>query len=177
MLFRSLLVWVELFNPDKEDLSWAPVWIRLYLLPVEYWEENSLQAIENTLGKFAKVAKEMKTCRYTSFARICIYMNLNQALPDAVSISHYDIEWVQSTDYEHVPFRCQRCHALGHLFRDYMLTQKTSPTSGPEASEEDGFIKVTNCRKSHKKQASKAKVQQSGPSMPSTSNSFGALTN
>lgn len=27
--------WVERFNPDKEDLNYAPVWIRLYSLP---WE-------------------------------------------------------------------------------------------------------------------------------------------
>jgi len=28
--------WVERFNQDKEDLSWAPVWIHLYSLPLEY---------------------------------------------------------------------------------------------------------------------------------------------
>ena len=50
--------WVECFNPDKEDLSWAPVWICLYSLPVEYWEEDSLQAIGNALGEFVKVAEE-----------------------------------------------------------------------------------------------------------------------
>lgn len=78
-------------------------------------------------------------------------------------------------DYEHVPFRCRRCHALGHLFRDCPLMQKPSLASGLEASEVDGFIKVTNHRKSHKKQASKPKVSQTSPSMPSTSNSFGVL--
>jgi len=24
--------WIELFNPDKEYMSWAPVWLRLYSL-------------------------------------------------------------------------------------------------------------------------------------------------
>jgi len=28
--------WIERFNPDKEDLSLAPVWICLYSLPLEY---------------------------------------------------------------------------------------------------------------------------------------------
>ena len=31
--------WVERFNPDKEDFNWAPVWIRMYSLPLEYWDE------------------------------------------------------------------------------------------------------------------------------------------
>jgi hypothetical protein len=25
--------WIEIFNPDKEDFTWAPVWIRLYSPP------------------------------------------------------------------------------------------------------------------------------------------------
>ena len=39
-LFNSaglfLREWIDRFNLDKEDLSWAPVWIRLYSLPWEY---------------------------------------------------------------------------------------------------------------------------------------------
>eukprot|EP00253_Pinus_taeda_P005524 PITA_05524 len=53
--------WVERFNPDTVDLSWAPVWIRLYSLPNEFWGEESLKAIGNTLGDFVKAAEETKT--------------------------------------------------------------------------------------------------------------------
>ena len=28
--------WIERFNPNKEDLSWALMWLRLYSLPLEY---------------------------------------------------------------------------------------------------------------------------------------------
>lgn len=37
--------WVERFHPDKEDFNWAPVWIRLYSLPLEYWDEETLTEI------------------------------------------------------------------------------------------------------------------------------------
>lgn len=90
---------------------------------------------------------------------------------------YFDIEWIQMIDYEHVPFRCRRCHALGHLFRDFPLTQKPPPTSDPEASEAGGFIKVTNRWKAHKKHAPKPKVVQTSQPGPSTSNSFGVLAN
>ena len=103
--------WVERFNPDKEDLSSAPVWIRLYCLPLEYWDEETLKDIRNGLGDFIKVAEETKNRRYTSYARIYIYMHLNKALSDSVSIYHDDFEWIQTLDYEHVPFRCRKCHA------------------------------------------------------------------
>ena len=94
--------WVERFNLDKEDLNWAPVWICLYSLPMEYWDEETLQVIGNSLGEFVKIVEETKLRRYTSYARICVYMHLNKALPYAVSIFHDDVKWVQLIDYEHV---------------------------------------------------------------------------
>jgi len=136
--------WTERFNPDKEDLSYAPVWIRLYSLPWEYWEETSLQDIRNAIGEFVKTAEETKICRYTSYARICVYMDLKQPLPDSVSLFHEDSEWVQVIDYEHVPFRCRKCHEIGHLFRDCPRNKSSNPQESPENQSSDGFKKVTN---------------------------------
>eukprot|EP00253_Pinus_taeda_P022142 PITA_22142 len=76
-----LRAWVERFNPDKEDLSWAIVWIRMYLLPAEYWDEDSLKDIGNGLGEFVKSTEETKLRRYTSYARICVFMRLDKPLP------------------------------------------------------------------------------------------------
>ena len=89
---------MERFNPDLENFNWAPVWIRLYSLPLEYWDEESLQAIGKGLGDFIKISEETKLRRYTSYARICVYMHLESALPDAVSIFHDDFEWIQPLD-------------------------------------------------------------------------------
>ena len=113
-----LKAWIERFNLDKEDLSCAPVWIRLYSLPWEYWEETSLKEIGNSIGEFVRVAEETRLCLHTSYARICVYMDLKQPLPDTVSFFHEDTEWVHVIDYEQVPFRCRRYHDIGHLYRD-----------------------------------------------------------
>lgn len=118
--------WTARFNPDKEDLTWAPVWIRLYSLPEEYWDEGLLKEIGNGLGEFVKAAEETKLRRYTSFAQICIFMRLDNALSDAVSLFHDDFEWIQPLDYEHVPFRCYKCHDHGHLFRDCPQNSKST---------------------------------------------------
>jgi len=116
-----LTEWKPRFNPDKEDFSWAPVWIRMYSLPVEYWKEETLADIGNKLGTFIKVAAETKSRKYTSYARICVQMHLTKALADSVSLFHDDFEWIQPLDYEHIPFRCRKCHEHGHLFRDCPL--------------------------------------------------------
>ena len=165
--------WVERFNPDKEDLSCAPVWIRLYSFPWEYWEEKSLQEIGNAIGEFVKVAEETKLCKHTSYARICVYMDLKQPLPDTVSFFHEDSEWVQVIDYEQVPFRCRKCHDIGHLYRDFPLNK--IPTSPDKSSNliPDGFRKVINRRRSNKKAPNNPKENPSN--MATKSNRFEAL--
>ena len=167
--------WIERFNPDKEDLSWAPVWIRLYSLPLEYWDEDSLKDIGNALGEFVKIAEETKMRRYTSYAHICVCMRLDKPLPDSVSLYHDDFEWVQPLDFEHVPFRCRKCHAIGHLFRDCPLNSHPTPSSPLNPSDQEGFTKVTNRRRANKKTSNGKKPMQPGASAPSTSNSFDIL--
>ena len=60
--------WIERFNPDLENCNRSPVWILLYLLPLEYWDEESLEAIGKGLGEFINIAEETKMRRYTSYA-------------------------------------------------------------------------------------------------------------
>ena len=70
--------WKKRFNPEMEDMTVAPVWIRLLSLPGEYWDLDTLNDTGKTLGEFIKVAEQTKVQRYTSFARICVYMDLSK---------------------------------------------------------------------------------------------------
>jgi len=102
-------------------------------------------------------------------------MHLNKALLDAVSLYHDDYEWLQIIDYEHVPFRCRKCHALGHLFLDRPSNIKSTNTPSMEKSNSDGFTKVPNPKKTHKNPSTSAKKPVTGTSLPSTSNCFETL--
>jgi len=146
-----LTEWKPRFNPDKEDFSWAPVWIRMYSLPVEYWKEETLADIGNKLGTFIKVAAETKTRKYTSYARICMQMHLTKTLADSVSLFHDDFEWIQTLDYEHIPFRCRKCHVHGHLFRDCPLNQQSKASPNETLIDSEGFTKIPNRRRHTKK--------------------------
>jgi len=151
--------WIARFNLDKEDLTWAPVWIKMYSLLEEYWDEGILKDIGNGLGEYIKATEETKLRRYTSYARICVFMRLDKALPDSVSLSHDDYEWIQPLDYEHVPFRCHKCHAHGHLFRDCPLNIKAPVSDPSDMSTQEGFTKVHNRKRAHKKPAPGRKPQ------------------
>jgi len=77
----------------------------MYSLTEEYLDDESLRDIGNRLGEYIKVVEEMKLHKCTSYARICVFIHLDKALPDSVSLSHDECEWTQPLDYEHVPFR------------------------------------------------------------------------
>ena len=109
--------WKERLNPDKDNMSIASVWIRLYSLPCEYWDFDILQAIGNALGKLMKVSKQTKQWRYIAFARICVYMDLSRELPETINLTWDNKDWIQPIDFENLSFRCRECHEYGNLNR------------------------------------------------------------
>ena len=137
-------------------------------MPQEFWLEEILMGIGNTVGQYVKGSKATKTRKYTSYARICIYMDISKALLGSITLEYQDEDWNQTIDYEHIPFRCRKCHEHDHLFRDCPLNASTPKPS--EAKQKDRFTSVTGRRKN----PSRKQNQSSVPKVPSK-NSFDAL--
>lgn len=103
---------------------------------------ESLKDIGNKLGHFLKISEATLRGRYTSFAHICIEMDLLETLPDEVILEVFDNEWVQAVDYEHIPFRCRKCHEHGHLLKDCPLNKIEEHQKTNKGKDPMGFIKV-----------------------------------
>jgi hypothetical protein len=69
-------------------------------------------------------------------------MNMERFLLEAVRVAYQDIEWIQTLDYEHIPFRCRKCHVHGHLFRDFPLNIKQETPKTQDGTNVEGFIKI-----------------------------------
>lgn len=100
--------WEDRYNPDDEKIMEAPIWVRLFVLLIEFWDREILEGIGNSIGTFVKVAESTKRGKYTSYARICVYMNIADPLPEFIEVEYHDEIWQQPIDYEHIPFRCRR---------------------------------------------------------------------
>jgi hypothetical protein len=98
--------------------------LRLYSLPLDYWLPSTFKEIKNKLGKYVKTSEVTLKGRYTSYARICIDMDVSGELPEAISLEFRDEEWIQSIDYEQIPFRCRIFHEHGNLFRECPLNKR-----------------------------------------------------
>ena len=66
----------------------APIWIRLYNLLEDFWLEEILMGIGNTVGQYVKTSKAKNKRKYTSYAQICIYMNISKALMAEVMLEY-----------------------------------------------------------------------------------------
>jgi hypothetical protein len=142
--------WEECYNPEQEQFLAAPVWVRLFGLPMDFWDPEILEGIGNSLGSFVKIVEATTRGRYTSFARICVYMNISEPLPDMIELEYAGKIWQQMLDYEHVPFRCRRCHEYGHLYKSCPLNsplQQSLNVNKPEQNprkDEEGFTLISN---------------------------------
>ena len=142
----------------------------MFSLLQEYWDEATLQEIGNTLGSFVRTADQTRMNKFTSYAKICVFMHISQALPDVICLSHEDSDWIQPLDYEHIPFRCRKCHDHGHLFRDCPLN-KAREKPNPQISDEQGFQYMARRKHNHKRPTQEKILEH--PSC--TNNSFQVL--
>jgi len=70
--------------------------------------------IGNTLGKYIDRAERRD--QY-SCARICVEVDLEIGLPEAIKLTIADWSYIQELDYEQQPFKCRNCHEYGHFAR------------------------------------------------------------
>lgn len=103
---------------------------------------ESLKAIGNKSGHFLKSSEATLRGKHISYACISVEMDLSIALPDEVILEVYDEEWVQAVDYEHISFRCHKCHAHGHLSKDCPLNRREENLNPNKGKDQMGFTKV-----------------------------------
>jgi hypothetical protein len=139
--------------PRKKTFKNVPLWLRFYSLPLDYWLSSTFEAIGNKLGKYVKTLEETLKGRYTSYARICIEMDVSGALTEAISLEFEHEEWIQSIDYEKIPFRCKISHEHGHLIRECWLNKKQEMENTKAHQDEDGFVKPSHITEQTRNQA------------------------
>jgi hypothetical protein len=138
-----LAPWTLDFNPGAE-ITAAPVWVRLPHLPIHLWGKSSLEDIGNKLGRFLD-SVEPKGGQFTC-ARICVEVNLEKGLPEAIKLSLGEWCHIQELDYEQIPFKCLRCHAYGHFAK-----------SCPKVPEEKGPVKEDDFQPANRRRHSRRK--------------------
>jgi hypothetical protein len=160
--------WTPNFDPASEVPKDVPVWVRLPNLPIHCWNSSSLQAIGNGLGHYIDKAdpKDQYSC-----ARICVEVDLEVGLPEAVKLKVGEWHHLQKLDYEQLPFKCRGCHEYGHF-------QRNCPKALQEKEREEGWQQPRKGRaKPTGPRRDNPTPTQSNPGIQGTTNSFKELGN
>jgi hypothetical protein len=155
--------WSTDFDPAQDVPKAVPVWVRLPHLPLHCWNLGSLQSIGNALGKFIDQAprKDQYSC-----ARICVEVDLEIGLPEAIQLSVANWTHIQELDYEQLPFKCRFCHEYGHFAR--YCKKRSGETTEKEKEDQWKQAKKTSANRQSNK--SKAKGPESKVDNGGTSN-------
>lgn len=108
--YLTVRKWHSNFKADMALAIKTAVWVRVPLLPMEFYEEDNLKEIAEHLGKPLKVDNNTIVTARGSYARICVEMDLSKPLPPSIAVEKFDYY----LEYEHLHLICFACGRVGH---------------------------------------------------------------
>lgn len=150
-----LTSWSPDFDPAMDVPKAVPVWVRLPNLPMHCWGGDSLETIGNRLGKYID---HVTPKEQYSFARVCVEVDLEAGLPEAVKLTIKGWQHYQQVDYEQLPFKCRHCHEHGHFQRNCPKIQEPETEKSPEEGWQQSKKQKANSRRRGTKGISQAPI-------------------
>ncbi|KAL6550535.1 hypothetical protein OROMI_021023 [Orobanche minor] len=143
-----LFKWDPKFNFKYEPAA-APVWVKIYDLPIQWFDIRALQTVGSLLGSFIKADINTLNRSMLNFARICVELNLKEPRHFSVGIEFDGVLTELTVEYEKIPSYCHHCHHMGHdidacYFKNPDLKLKSFVNKFQKTSVEKGKEKVNN---------------------------------
>ncbi|XP_039015574.1 uncharacterized protein LOC120145953 [Hibiscus syriacus] len=99
--------WFADFHPSSTTIDSTAVWVRFPELPIHYYSERMLFAMDNTIGRALKVDPNTSYASKGRFARACVEVDFGKSLVPKIEV---DNRWY----YEGLPLICFGCGKFGH---------------------------------------------------------------
>ncbi|KAL8529085.1 hypothetical protein ACS0TY_006522 [Phlomoides rotata] len=124
--FMRLMPWVPNFDPYNVNTSVAQVWIRLFQLPLEYWQEPILVALASAVGTVIRLDDVTRRKESAHFARVLVEVDLKKDLEEYVMIESSGHRSYVMIQYERLPSYCRNCAVIGHDTGDCFSRNQTN---------------------------------------------------
>lgn len=138
--YLTVRKWHSNFKADMAEAIKTAVWVRVPLLPMEFYEEDNINEIAEKLGKPLKVDNKTMVSVRGSYARICVEMDLSQPLPPSIAVEKYDYY----LEYEHLHLICFSCGRVGHQRETCGALPATEMTGGVAELTVDNHTRADN---------------------------------
>jgi hypothetical protein len=133
------------FKPSSEFFSHRHLWVLLPGLPLQLWNQQALELIGSSIGRFLRVDPSSLSVSDRKMARIYVEMDIQAGLPEILEIDWRNQLISQRIDYLGIPFRCSFCRRTGHLRKDcYKFPPPALALDPAEDPTFDGYISSPN---------------------------------
>ncbi|KAL0917344.1 hypothetical protein M5K25_012399 [Dendrobium thyrsiflorum] len=106
--------WSPISSPNSLHGLHSPIWIRFPQLPLIYWDTNNITRLANMLGEPLWMDSHTSSWGRSSYARICVRIDLSQKLQAGVWINGLHGRFFQRVEYEGLTNFCFDCGLIGH---------------------------------------------------------------
>ena len=131
-----LRVWQPGMEMLNIQLTYLPIWVKFYNIPLEYWTNTCLGYIASAVGKPLHMDSLTENRTKISFARICIEVDLSSKFPKAARLNLGNGKCTTiRIEYLWVPHNCSHCQVFGHKVSQCPFS-KAPPV--PESGEPSG---------------------------------------
>ncbi|GLJ35255.1 hypothetical protein SUGI_0709380 [Cryptomeria japonica] len=109
---QAVMPWTPNFDPTPLAVYDSLVWIRLYNLPIEYWDDVVFKKLGRSLGTLLEIDEQIIENNLYKFAKLRI--GAVQRIPTPIILSTATGEWKQQVEIEKVISPCSRCGSRLH---------------------------------------------------------------
>lgn len=108
--------WIPNFQPTKDIIVKAPVWIRLPGLPMEYWDRDIVLSIAFIAGRVPRIDENCISFERGIYARVCVEVALSKPLSSGTNmgVDEEETSFFLTIVYEKLPNICFGCGHVGH---------------------------------------------------------------
>lgn len=130
--------WQLVFDPTKEQIMLAPIWITLPNIPFDIWNYKVFEGIGNSFGRFIKIDDVTKAQTKMISARFYVMVDFGVKLLTSITLEAEERNFEQEIKYEQNNCLCSLYNQVGHIMRacpKRMLRDKKEWRSKPPQEE------------------------------------------
>lgn len=79
--FIVLKKWHSMMKLSKDQLDKIPIWVKLFNVPLEYWDDDGLSGIASAIGEPLYMDRLTDYGDRVSFAKVCVEIGIDSILP------------------------------------------------------------------------------------------------
>ncbi|GMP85741.1 hypothetical protein CsSME_00038783 [Camellia sinensis var. sinensis] len=121
--FIVLKKWHSMMKLSKDQLDKIPIWVKLFNVPMEYWDDDDLSRIASAIGELLYMDRLTAHGDRVSFAKVCVEIRVDSILPTDFLIKCEGENIEVGVEYLWKPAKCTKCQVFAHADDRCIRTQ------------------------------------------------------